>query len=171
MRLTKKSFTKLSMVGVLTFTILSLVACNSTETNQDSPTPPTAPEQDRGEAPAGNANTNVIPNINEQSQPQEQLVGAIQVIEGMNITIGTSQHQVMTSDGQGTTQHFSSDSTANEPQEIIIRMTEQTVIEVNEISGVRAGALDDLTLQAFVMVEGEWQDDEFVATSLFIVAQ
>ena len=170
---------KMIMGLLLTAAVFGLVACGGTSENQDSPTQTTVNEQDAGGVSGGNANTNTNPNTNEQSLPQEQFSGTVQTIEDMTITIRTSQAQHMVSDSSGTEQIFTSPGTAtNEPQEIIIQLTEQTSIEVNEvrvatdgghISDTRAGTVDDLTLQAFVLVEGEWQDDVFVATSVLII--
>jgi len=126
-----------------------------------------------GVADSDSATTNINPNTNQntnvQGLPQEQLFGVIQAINGMKLTIDTSQ--VL---GLGGGEHrFSGDSGERERQEAIIRLTEQIAIEVRtsaggQITGTRAGTLDDLSVQDVVMVEGEWQGDGFVATKLII---
>lgn len=109
-------------------------------------------------------------NTNERGLPQEQLFGVIQAIEGMKITIDTSQ--VMGFSGGD---HFFSGESVDveEEQKTIIRLKEQITIEVRtaaggQVTGTRAGTLDDLTLQAVAIVDGEWQGEEFVATKLTI---
>jgi len=146
---------------LLTAAVFGLVACGGTAESQDSPPQATVSEQDVGEV------------------TQEQLVGMVQAIDGMNITIITIQAMIVNTPGQ----HISSPDAQNEPyepQEIIIQLTEQTAIEVNEVTttagggqmaGLRAGTPDDLTLQAIVMATGEWHGDEFIAKSLIIMPQ
>jgi len=90
----------------------------------------------------------------------------------MSITIDTSSVFVATGP-ESYQQHF----VTGEPQETqqeIIRLTDETSIEVRtsfggQIIDSRTGTLDDLSLNAVVMVEGEWQDDEFIAIKLIIM--
>ena len=161
---------KVIMVLFLAAVVLGLVACGSVAENQDSPTQTTVAEQGNVGASSGNAN------INEQNLPQEQLFGFVQDIDGMVLTIDVSGISMVT----GTGGH-SSPSEPNEGQELIIRLTEQTDIKINEItvpagggqmtSMREAGTLDDLSLQDVVMATGGWRGDEFVADSLIIMPQ
>jgi len=173
---------KLIMVLFLATVAFGLTACGGATENQDTQSQTTVSEQEAREVSDGNIDTNTNPNTNEQVLPQEQLVGTIHAIDGMNITINTMQAMVFNEPGEG--RHFVSPGNAeNEPQEsqeISIHLTEQTTIKVNEIraiagggqmSDTRAGTLDDLTLQAFVMAEGDWQDDKFVATTVTIIGR
>jgi len=172
---------KVIMVLFLATVILGLTACGDASEHQDYHAQTEVVEQRDAGISGGNIDTNANPNINEQDLLQEQLLGNIQVIDGMNITISTAQHQHMIFNEPRAGQHFvSPGTTENEPKEITIRLTEQTAIEVSEmrttsgggqIADMRDGTLDDLTPQAFVMAEGEWQDDEFVATSLIIMSR
>jgi len=115
-----------------------------------------------------NADTNTHQNTNGQSLPQEQLAGTLQAIDGMKLTIDTSQ-VFMSFGGEQRVEP----GAPVEKQETIIRLTEQTAIEVRttrggQIAGTRAGTLDDLSIQNVVLVEGEWQGDEFIAINLII---
>jgi len=170
---------KVIMVLFLVIIVLGLIACGGMAEYNDSPTQTMVAEQGDGDASGGNADANTDPSTSKQDLSQEQLVGNVQAIDGTNITINTMQAMIFNEPGAG--QHFvSPGAVENEPQEIIIRLTEQTVIEVNEIrattgggqmADIRDGTLDDLTLQAIVMATGEWQDDEFVVSSLIIMPQ
>jgi len=160
---------KVIMVLVLATVVLSLAACNRTAENQDLPILPTETEQETVGASGGNADTNANPNTNEQSLPQEQLGGVIQAIDGMKLTIDTSQ-VFMSFGGEQRVEP----GAPVEKQDAIVRLAEQTVIEVRttaggQITSTRAGTLDDLSLQAIVIADGEWQGNEFVATVLIIV--
>ena len=125
-----------------------------------------------GATDSENTDTNSTPNTNQntngQSLPLEQLAGTIQAIDGMKLTIDTSQ-VFMSFGGEQRVEP----GAPVEKQETSIRLTEQTAIEVRttsggQIAGTRAGTLDDLSLQNVVLVEGEWQGDEFVAINLII---
>ncbi|MCL2427557.1 MAG: hypothetical protein FWD05_14635 [Oscillospiraceae bacterium] len=116
---------------------------------------------------------NVYQGIRTQEPPSNEIVaGTIQTIDEMSITIDTSSVFVAT--GPGNYQEHIATGEPPEPQQEIIRLTEQTIIEVQasvggQIAGSRAGTLDDLSLGIAVMAEGEWLDDEFVATTLTIM--
>jgi len=115
---------------------------------------------------------NTTQNTNEQDSPQEQIAGTLEAIDGMKLTIDTSS--VFMAAGAGS-HYFDPNDPNNEKQkqDTIVRLTEQTDIEVRTSSGgqitsTRAGTLDDLSLKNIVMAEGEWQDDEFIAVNLII---
>ena len=167
---------KVIMVLFLVTVIFGLAACGGTAEYQDSPLP-TETEQGAGEISDGNASTNtdqtapnVVQGTHTQTPPSGEIIaGTVKTIDGMNLTIDTSSVFVANETGQ----HIASGE-PQEAQQEIIRLTEQTVIEVQtntngQIIGSRIGTLDDLSLQAVVMVEGEWQGDEFVATTLTIM--
>ena len=159
MELRRKSFRKLAlMVLLLAFIAAGLTACKDKVENQGSPTQTTS-----------NAN----PNANEQYSPQEQIIGVVLSIDEMILTVDTAGISRVTGTGEP-----QSSGGSNERQEFIIRLTEQTAIQVNEITttagggqttGMRAGTLDDLIVQAVVMAEVAWQDNEYIVISLIIM--
>jgi len=166
---------KVMMVLLLSTVVLGLTACGVMAENQDSQSlTTTLAEQGVREISSGNADTNSDQNANLSIHTQnpasnEMLAGTVQAINGMNLTVDTSSVFVAHETGR----HITSGE-PQEKQEKIIRVTEQTVIEVQTISngqitGSRVGALDDLSLQDVVTAEGEWQSDEFIATKLIIV--
>ena len=160
---------KVIMVLFLITVIFGLVACGGTAEYQDSPLP-SETEQGAGEISDGNADTNVVQGTHTQTPPLgEVIAGTLEAIDGMSLTIDTTSTFVSSGTESDQTLIFSGEPL--EPQQEIIRLTEQTTIEVRttangQIVGTRAGTLDDLSLQALVMAEGEWQDDEFIATTL-----
>jgi len=164
---------KVIMALFLVTVIFGLAACGGAAEYQDSPLP-TETEQDAGEISDGNADTNIEPNVvqgtHTQTPPSGEIIaGTVQAIDGMSLTIDTSSVFVANETGQ----HIATGE-PQEAQQETIRLTEQTVIEVRtttngQITGSRIGTLDDLSLQAVVMAEGEWQGDEFVATILTIM--
>ena len=166
----------------LTTIVLGLVACSRAAENQDTSPQTTVAEQRVGEVSSRNVDTYVSPSTNEQDLTQEQLVGMVKSIDEISITITTIQAMIF--NNPEVSQHIISPGTAenepHEPQQIIIQLTEQTVIEVNEMriiagggqmANVRAGTIEDLTLQAIVMATGEWQGDDFIVASLRIMPQ
>ena len=168
---------KVIRVLFLATIVFGLTACGGTAENQDFTTQTAVNEQGVRGAFSGNTeqNTNHSTHV-QNSNSNEIIAGTVQAIDGMNIAIVTTQHTALHDPGEG--RFVSSGVAENEPQEITIRLTEQTTIEVNEIrtsatgglsSDTRAGTLDDLTLQASVMAQGEWHGNEFVATSLIIM--
>lgn len=169
-----KKTIRILLVPIIALGALGLVACDRLANNQNLTTQPAEAEQEVEGSFGNNVTLNTNLDTDTQDLQQEQLFGAIQAIDGMNITIDTLQVMVVNEPGEHL---FSPDSVENEPQDaqdIIIRLTEQTDIEVRttaggQISGTRIGTLDDLTLQAIVMVTGYWQGHEFVATELIIV--
>jgi len=164
---------------------LGLAACGRTAENQDtSHQTATAGIEQRDEGiPDDNVST--IPSSNEQIITQEQLVGTVQTIEEMSISIATVHATIFNESSAGPNQHIvvprpDEPQEPQEPPNITVRLTEHTIIEVNEtsiVTGVgqvadkRAGTIDDLALGVFVMATGEWQDDEFVAAALTIMLQ
>ena len=164
---------KIIMVLFLVTVIFGLTACGGAAEYQDSP-PPTATEQGAGEISDGNADTNIDPNVvqgtHTQTPPSGEIIaGTVLAIDGMNLTIDTSSVFVANETGQ----HIATGE-PQEPQQEIILLTEQTVTEIRttaggQIVGTTARALDDLSLQTIIMAEGEWQDGEFVATTLTIM--
>jgi len=98
----------------------------------------------------------------------EMIAGRIQAIDGTNLTIDASGTFVANETGR----HHSSGN-SNEKQEINVRLTEQTIIEIRtsvggQITGTSIGTLDDLLLQAIVSAEGTWDGDEFIAITIII---
>ena len=160
---------KVMMVLLLSTVVLGLTACGVVAENQDSQTQTTLAEQGVREISSGNADTNNLSIHTQNPASNEMLAGTVQAINGMKLTVDTSSVFVAHETGR----HITSGE-PQEKQEKIIRVTEQTVIEVQTISngqitGSRIGALDDLSLQDVVTAEGEWQSDEFIATKLIIV--
>jgi len=153
------------MVLLLTIALSAvalLSSCGGSEGNADTANPIT--NQNTNET----ANPTEPQNTNEQPLAQEQLAGNIQTIDGMTLTIDTSVVFMATGTGAHT---FTGEPV--EKEYATVRLTEQTTIEVHtsaggQIIGIRAGTLDDLTLQNTVLVEGYWRSDEFAATSIII---
>ena len=140
---------------------------DNADTNTNPNTNQNTNEQDLPQE-QDNADNNTHQNNNGQSVPQEQLAGTLQAIDGMKLTVDTSQ-VFMSFGGE---QRVEPGAPA-EKQDTIVRLTEQTAIEVRTVSsgqpiGTRAGTLDDLSIQNVVLVEGEWQGDEFIAINLII---
>ena len=170
---------KMIIALTLTTVMLGLVACGGTTENQDLQMQTADAGQSIGEvsgdnAVAGNADDGIDQSINYSVHTQnptsnEILAGTVEAIDGMSITIDTSSVFV----AHGTGSHIST----GEPPELqveVIRLTEETniIVQVNaggQIAGTRAGTLDDLSLQAIIMAEGEWRDGEFVVTELTII--
>ena len=160
------------MIMVLATVVLGLAACGGAAEYQEPP--PLQTEQRVGEAYNSNADSTAEQNAAQSPHTQnptsnEILAGTVEAIDGMNLTIDTSSVFVANETGQ----HIATGE-PQEPQQEMIRLTEQTVIEVRitangQITGSRIGTLDDLSLQTVVMAEGEWQDGEFVATTLTIM--
>jgi len=143
---------------------IGLAACSSTEENPDSIAQPIETEQGTGEISSADTN----------EQDLEQLFGDVLAIDGMNITIGAVQVMVFNESGTHQVSPGSVENEPQEPQKTIIRLTEQTVIRENTVVGgqiveTRSVALGELPLQAFVMADGVWQGDEFIATNLTII--
>jgi len=163
---------KVMMVLFLVTVIFGLAACGGTAEYQDSPLP-SETEQGVENVSDGNVDTNIDPNVVQGSHTQtppsgEILAGTVEALDEMSLTINTSSIFV-----SGGGQHIATGEPP-EPQQEIIRLTEQTTIEVQttangQIVGSRIGTLDDLSLGAVVMAEGEWQGDEFIATILTIM--
>jgi len=156
--------------------ILTLSACGSvTEYQQDTQVQPVAYEQHTS-TPDSNTDTN--PNVNmyegngihvQSPSSYEIIAGTVQSIDGMSIAIDSSSVFVANETGS----HIATGEVP-EPQETIVILTEETTIEVSTSSGgqvvaSRIGTLDDLHLYNLVMVEGEWQGDEFVAITITIM--
>jgi len=153
---------------VLLFTIaLSIIALLSA-CERDN----TAVDANQNTNPITNQNTKEATNptepqnTDEQPLVQEQIAGKIQAIDGMTLTIDTSAVFMATGTGSYT---FSGEPV--EKEYATVRLTEETTIEVRttaggQIIGTRVGTLEDLSLQNTIMVEGYWQSDEFVATSI-----
>jgi len=184
---------KAIMILVIAATALGLTACRGAAGNQSSQAQATEAAQRAREAYYSNvyestsqeANQNAQPPAlnetstkNETPTPNEMTAGRVEAIDGMNITISTSHAMLFHGEGQHIVSPGTAEAEPPKPQETTIRVTDQTTIKVNEMSNItgggqmadlRAGTLDYLTLQAFVMAEGEWQDDEFVATTLTIM--
>ena len=167
---------KVIMVLFLVTVIFGLVACGGAAEYQDSPLP-TATEQGAEEISDGNADTNIDPNVVQGTHTQtpplgEVIAGTLEAIDGMSLTIDTTSVFVSSGTESYQTHIFSGEPL--EPQQEIIRLTEQTTIEVQttingQITGSEIGTLDNLSLGIAVMAEGEWQDGEFVATTLTIM--
>ncbi|MCL2570925.1 MAG: hypothetical protein FWE11_00850 [Defluviitaleaceae bacterium] len=164
---------KVIMALFLAIVVVGLTACgNAAEYQEDMLTP--AADERHISVPGGNADTNTAPNVyqgvHEHNPPSNEiLAGTVQAIDGMSLTIDTSSVFVANETG-----HHTATGEPQEPQQKIIRLTEQTTIEVRatsggQIVGSEIGTLDDLSLYAVVMAEGEWQDNEFVATTLIIM--
>ena len=159
---------KIIMVLFLVTVIFGLTACGGAAEYQDSPLP-SETEQGAGEISDGNADTNVVQGTHTQTPPLgEVIAGTLESIDGMSLTIDTSSVFV-----SGGGQHIVNGEPP-EPQQETIRLTEQTTIEFRtlangQIVDTRAGTLDDLSIGTTVMAEGEWQDGEFVATTLTIM--
>ena len=156
----KKSMVLLFTIALSAVALLS--SCGRSEGDADTTNPI--------ETQNTNETTNPIEtqNTNEQSLVQEQLAGNIQIIDGMTLTIDTSAVFMATGAGSYT---FSGEPV--EKEYAIVRLTEQTTIEVHTSAGgqiieTRAGTLDDLSLQNIVMVEGEWDGNELVAVNLIV---
>ena len=137
-----------------------LSACN--KDNADTDTNPNANQHTSEQGLPANVN----PNTNQSNN--ELLAGMVQSIDGMKFTIDSSQVFVANEPGA-----IHSSGEPLESQDITIRVTEETSIEVEtthggQVTGARAGTIDDLSLQAIVIINGEWQGDEFVATNLTI---
>ena len=174
---------KAIMILFVAAVVLGLAACSHTAENQDAPPQIIDAVQNTDEEPA--SNSNIITSTNPQTPTQEQLVGTIQSIDEMSIAIATIQAMIFNESSPGQQQHMvmprpDEPQEPQEPQDVTIRLTEHTIIEINEISIVtnvgqmadkRAGTLDDLALDAFVMATGEWHGEEFVATSLLLMLQ
>jgi len=170
---------KVIMVFILVTVVLGLTACGGVAENYDLPTQANEATQGAGETPDGNADadtdantdTNIHQGLHTQAPPSNEIIaGTVEAIDGMKLTIDTSS--VFVSSGGGES-HFASGEPP-EPQAEIIRLTEQTTIEVRttaggQITDTRAGTLDDLSIGTTVMAEGEWQDGEFAATTLVIM--
>jgi len=164
---------KVIMVLFIATVAIILTACGSTAEYQYAQEHTTAYEHHTS-MPDINPGTNTTPSvyqgIHEHTPPSNEiLAGTVQAIDGMNLAIDTSSVFVANETGR----HVASGE-PQETQEQIIRLTEQTIIEVRTTSGgqvvdSRIGTLDDLSLYNIVMVEGEWHDDEFVATTLTIM--
>ena len=163
---------KVIMVLFLVTVIFGLVACGGAAEYQDSPLP-SETEQGAGEISDGNADTNVVQGTHTQTPPLgEVIAGTLEAIDGMSLTIDTTSVFVSSGTESYQTHIFSGEPL--EPQQEIIRLTEQTTIEVQttingQITGSEIGTLDNLSLGIAVMAEGEWQDGEFVATTLTIM--
>jgi len=171
------------MKGLLVLAValgaLGLTACGGTVESQDPPATPTVIEQGIEGMPDSNADTNTNSNVSEQDSPQEQLVGRIQTIDEMSMTIDTSGFALFNEPGEHriSPPDDGSDDETETPalHEIDIRLTEQTTIELRtlanaQIVGTSPGTLADLSLHAIVMVDGQWQDDEFIATNVIIMS-
>jgi len=163
---------KVIMVLFLVTVIFGLVACGGAAEYQDSPLP-SETEQGAGEISDGNTDTNVVQGTHTQTPPLgEVIAGTLEAIDGMSLTIDTTSVFVSSGTESYQTHIFSGEPL--EPQQEIIRLTEQTTIEVQttingQITGSEIGTLDNLSLGIAVMAEGEWQDGEFVATTLTIM--
>jgi len=146
---------KVIMVLFLVAVVLGLAACGGNAENQmDYQTQ----NSDFGRIVSGTVPTGEI------------LAGTVQAVDGMKLSVDTSSVFV----AAGTGPHTVSPDEPPEPHEDIVRITEQTLIEIQtladgQILGTAAGTLDDISLQAVIMAEGEWQDGEFVATKLTIM--
>jgi len=159
------------MILFLATVVLGMAACGGATEYQDPP--PTETEQETGEASDGNVDTNTNPNVVQGTHTQtppsgEILAGTLEALDGMSLTIDTSSVFV-----SGGGQHIATGEPP-EPQTEIIHLTEQTTVEVQTFAGgqiidSRIGTLDDLSIGTTVMAEGEWQDDEFVATTIIIM--
>jgi len=117
--------------------------------------------------PTTDQNVDKSPDTQNDAQT-EMIAGEIQTINGMTITIDTSAVFMATGTG---TYVFSGETV--EKEYVTVRLTEQTTIEVHtsvggQIIGARVGTLEDLSLQNTVMVEGEWDDNEFVAVKVVV---
>ena len=167
---------KIIIVLFIATAIIGLTACGDSTDNQYLPEQTTAIEQEVEETYVAddnedtNADTNKIQGIHTQTPPSGEIIaGTVLAVDEMSITIDTSSVFVANETGQ----HISTGE-PQEPQHKIIHVTEQTIIEVQtlaggQIIGTTAGTLDDLSIQALVMAEGEWHGDEFVATALTIM--
>ena len=165
---------KIIIVLFLATAIIGLIACRDAQDNQYSQLQPTESEQEITGPPESSAEIHSGQSENQSIYLQnpssyEMLAGTVRAIDGMKITVETTGVFVANETGR----HVSSGEPP-EKQEEIIRLTEQTAIEVKTTAGGQIissgeGVLDDLHLQAVVIVEGEWQDNEFVATKLIIV--
>jgi len=154
----KKSMVLLFTIALSAVALLS--SCGGSEGNADTTNPITNQNTNETTNPTEPQNTN------EQPLTQEQIAGNIQVIDGMTLTIDTSAVFMATGTGAHT---FSGEPV--EKEYATVRLTEETTIEVRTTAGgqiieTRVGTLEDLSLQNTVMVEGYWQSDEFVATSI-----
>ena len=165
----KKTMLSLFMIALSIMVLLSACGRNNPAADVSQSTNQNINEQG---LPHEQNNTNIyssqLPNKNSDESPssQEQIAGVIQSIDGMHLTIDTSQ-VFMSSGGQQRVEP----GTPVEKQDTIIRLTEQTTIEVRttaggQITDTRAGTMDDLSLQTVVMADGEWQGDEFIAVKI-----
>ena len=132
-----------------------------------------------------NADTNTNSNLNQnenqngkqttdvQTSTGEQIYGMVQSIDGVTITIDASQLVVFGETGQ----YFfdSNDEPVKEVnQKTTVCLTDETVITVRtnrggQITGERAGIIDDLSLWVIVNADGYWQNGEFIATTILII--
>ena len=146
---------------------LGLAACGGNAENQDTQVQ-TTPAYD---AQAVYTQNHTFGQIIEGTVPTgEILAGTVQNIDGMRLSVDTSSVFVAMDTGP----HTVSPGEEPEPHEDIVRMTEQTIIEIRtladgQILGTAEGVLDDISLQAVIMAEGEWQDGEFIATKITIM--
>jgi len=172
---------KVIKVLFLAAVVLGLAACGGNAENQDVQTQPASIEQGVREVTGNDAGIDA--NMGSQTHnsdfgriisgtvpTSEILAGTVQAIDGMRLSVDTSSVFV----AMGTGPHTVSPGEEPEPHEEIVSITEQTVIEIQtladgQVLGAVAGTLDDISLQAVIMAEGEWQDGEFVATKLTIM--
>ena len=123
------------------------------------------------------ANQSTKQSANEQSLPQETLAGVVQSIDGMTFAIDTSQiFMAVGTPGETTEQRVGRTDEPGAAQTSTIRVTGETVIVVRttaggQIIGERAGTIDDLSLHNIVMVEGEWQSDEFLSLHNIVMVE
>ena len=158
---------KLIRVLFLAVAVLGVAACGGSTEIQDVQvqTTPVCNEQSvyTQNHTSGQIIEDVIPT-------GEILAGTVQSIDGMSLSVDTSSVFV----AMGTGSHTVSPGEEPEPHEDIVRITEQTIIEIQtlaggQILGTAAATLDDISLQAVIMAEGEWKDGEFVATKITIM--
>ena len=165
---------KIIIILFLATAIIGLIACGDAKDNQYSQLQPTELEQEIAEQPKSSAEIHSGQSENQSTYLQtpasyEMLAGTVRAIDGMKITVDTTGVFTANETGQ-----YASSGEPPEKQEEIIHLTEHTAIEVQTTAGgqrtsSREGVLEDLHLQAVVIVEGEWQDNEFLAVKLIIV--
>jgi len=158
---------KVIKVLFLAAVVLGLVACGGSTENQDAQAQTTPVRNEQSVYTQNHTAGQVI----EGTVPTgEILAGTVQNIDGMRLSVDTSSVFVAMETGS----HTVSPGEEPEPHEDIVRITEQTIIEIRtlaggQILGTEEGTLGDISLQAVIMAEGEWQDGEFVATKITIM--
>jgi len=160
---------KAIMVLFLAAVIFGLAACGRAaeyEENAQMQTLPIAQDyhaQNSYSSPSGRIVTGTVP-------AGEILAGTVKAIDGMLLSVDTSSVFMAATTGA----HTVLPGEEPEPQEEIVRITEETVIEIRtlgdgQIMGNTPGTLDDISVQAVIMAEGEWEDDEFIAATITIM--